>query len=165
VRDSSANFFTVDSEISIKWNRLFRGSEHDFCSAAFHRLCDNQGPTSVLVRAENGRMEAGYSCVSWKSVNRGGSEPNPRGFLCDIDSNELSSRLFKGVSGKCNIFQYSPHGPYFYDLFVITDKCDKNPTSQSNLGQGFENHGDYFALFGSQTFTVDEYEVFVIEFV
>jgi hypothetical protein len=101
--------------------------------------------------------------VSWKG-GVGVSVSNPRGFLCAIDSNVLSSRLFKGVSGKCNIYQYSPHGPYFHDNLMITDKCDKTKSS-SILRVGFENHGDQFALFGSQTFTVDEYEVFGIEFV
>jgi hypothetical protein len=107
--DSSTILSTMDSAYSIKWNRLYRASEHEFSAAAFHRLCDNQGPTIVLIK-ENGRVAAGYSCVSWKSGG-GVRDNNPYGFLCAIDSNHLSLELFKGVSGVCKIYQFANHGP------------------------------------------------------
>jgi hypothetical protein len=161
--ESSATLSTVDSAYSIKWNRLFRGSEHEFSAAAFHRLCDNKGPTVVIVKSGNGRVAAGYSCVSWKSKN--GTEANPYGFLCAIDSNDLSIRIFKGVSGKCNIYQQIKYGPSFSYGFYIHENCDKNLSSHSAIGSGFEGCVDQFALFGTESFTVAEYEVFGIEFV
>jgi hypothetical protein len=69
------------------------------------------------------------------------------------------------VSEKCTIYQGTSYGPYFYDGFLIGDKCDKNQFSSSNLGGGFENHGDKFALLGSEDFVVSEYGVFRIEFI
>jgi hypothetical protein len=162
--ESSTVLSTMDSSYSIKWNRLYRGSENEFSAAAFHRLCDNQGPTVVLIRAANGRIAAGYSSVSWKSGG-GVGEPNPRGFLCAIDSNDLSLELFKGVPGECMIIQNSKYGPIFYEGASICDKCDKNKSSHSTLGSGFEGNGDQFVLFGSLHFTIIEYEVFGIEFV
>jgi hypothetical protein len=162
--ESSTTLSTMDSAFSIKWNRLYRGSEHKFSAAAFHRLCDNKGPTVVIVKSGNGRIACGYSSASWKSRN-GVAELNPRGFLCAINSINLSLQIFKGVPGKCNIYQYSPYGPHFFDGLCIFDKCDKNLSSRSTLGGGFESNGDQFALFGSQFFTVVEYEVFGIEFV
>jgi hypothetical protein len=92
-------------------------------------------------------------------------ESNPNGFLCAIDSNHLSLELIKCVSGVCNIFQYSKCGPSFSYGLYIHDKCDKKTSSHSTLGKGFEGNGDQFALFGSQFFTVVEYEVFGIEYV
>jgi hypothetical protein len=157
--ESSATLSTVDSVYNIKWNRLFRGSEHEFSVAAFHRLCDNKGPTVVLIRAKNGRIASGYSCASWKCGNT--AEANPSGFLCAIDSNDLSLQMFKGVRD-CMIWQ-SASGPDFYDGFYIHDKCDKNLSSHSTLGKRFESNGDQFALFGTEYFTVVEYEVFGIE--
>jgi hypothetical protein len=124
----------MDSAYSIKWNRLFRGSEHEFSAAAFHRLCDNKGPTVVIVKSGNGRVAAGYSSVSWKSGS-GVFENNPNGFLCAIDSNRLSPELFKGVSGKCKIQQLYDYGPDFFDGFYIHDKCDKNLSSPFDAWQ------------------------------
>jgi hypothetical protein len=70
---------------------------------------------------------------------------------------------FKGVSGKCKIYQFDGNGPRFDKGFSIFDKCDKNLSSYSFLGDGFENVRDSFALFGSEHFAVLEYEVFGVE--
>jgi hypothetical protein len=78
--DSSTTLSTVDYALSIKWHRFYRGSEREFSAAAFHRLCDNQGPTVVLVRAKNGRAAASYCCTAWKT-SEGSIDLNPRGFL------------------------------------------------------------------------------------
>jgi hypothetical protein len=154
----------MDSAYSIKWNRLYRGSENEFSASDFHRLCDNKGLNVVLVKAKNGRIAAGYSCVSWKS-NCGGLESNPRGFLCAIDSINLSLEIFNGIPGKCSIFHDIYDGPDFYDGVVIPDKCDKNLDSSSSLGGEFERNAIQLALFGTEHFTVVEYEVFGIEYV
>jgi hypothetical protein len=110
--NSATIFSTIDSSFSVKWTRLYRGSENEFSAAAFHRFCDNKGPTVVLVRAKNGRVAAGYSCVPWKS-GEGEVEKNPRGFVCSIDSNDLSIERFKGVLGECEIYQIAGWGPDF----------------------------------------------------
>jgi hypothetical protein len=161
--ESSTVLSTMDSSYCIKWNRLYRGSKHEFSAAAFHRLCDNKGPTVVLIKARNGRVAAGYSCVSWSKSQC--LEANPNGFLCAIDSNDLSLQIFKGVQGECKTLQATNYGPLFFRGVCIYDKCDKNLYSHSSLGDGFESEGDPFALFGTEYFTVVEYEVFGIEFV
>jgi hypothetical protein len=130
--DSSATFATMDSSYSIKWNRLYRASEHEFSASDFHRLCDNKGPTVVLVKAENGRMAAGYSSVSWKTRNT--AEANPYGFLCAIDSNDFSLKLYKGAPGECIILQRRTYGPYFYEGFSISHSCNKDLSSHSAIG-------------------------------
>jgi hypothetical protein len=161
-RSGSISIFAgLDSAFKSKWNRLYRASEHGFTAAAFHQLCDNQGPTVVLIRKENGQVAAGYSCVSWKSGNS--SVENPRGFLCSIDTIENSLRIFKGVPGSCKIDHHSAYGPDFHNEVSISNKCHQNSSSKSKLGSGYESHGDPFALFGTETFKVDEYEVFGIE--
>jgi hypothetical protein len=164
--ESSTTLSTLS--FSIKWNLLYRGSEHEFSTAAFHQLCDNKGPTFVLIKAKNGRVAAGYSCVSWIKGD-GGVESNPRGFLCAIDENDLSLQVFKGVPGECKIQHHSKYGPLFSNGLCVFDKCDKYLSSKylsshSMLGKGFECYGDQFALFRTHTFTVVEYEVFGIDF-
>jgi hypothetical protein len=161
--ESSVVLSTMDSSYIIKRNRLYRGSENGFSAAAFHRLCDNQGPTVVLIKANNGRVAAGYSCVSWKSGYT--SDANPRGFLCSIDENNLTLQMFKGVPATCMVWLSANYGPIFTNGLCIFDKCDKNLSSHSTLGGGFEGNGDQFALFGLKSLAVVEYEVFGIEFV
>jgi hypothetical protein len=158
--ESTTLFASSDSSCKVKWNRLYRASENEFSAAAFHQLCDDKGPTITLVKASNGRIAGGYSCVSWKSGDTHGL--NPRGFLYSIDADDHSLQLFKGVAGKCKIYQTHKYGPCFWVGLTI---CDKGSTSVSRLGIEYESHGDLFALFGykGNKFTVAEYEVFSIE--
>jgi hypothetical protein len=159
--DSIKLFASSGSSCKVKWSRIHRASENEFSAAAFHRLCDDKGPTITLVKAWNGRIAGGYSCVSWNSVGFNGN--NPRGFLFSIDERKLSVNLFKGVPGKCKTLHKPVYGPWFQFGLGIFDKCDKNTSSYSNMGEVFEHGGDALALFGSQEFTVAEYEVFGIE--
>jgi hypothetical protein len=134
--DSSVTFATMDSSYSIKWNRLYRGSEHEFSAAAFHRLCDNRGPTVVLARAWFGRVAAGYSCVSWNSSGGGLFESNPNGFLCAIDENDLSLQIFKAVSGECTIQNHSNYGPIFtMDCVSLTNATRTSLPTLSSAGR------------------------------
>jgi hypothetical protein len=160
---SQSNLTTLiassDFSFKVKWHRLYRGSENEYSATAFHRFCDNQGPTITLVKASNGRIAGGYSCVSWKS----GGLSNPRGFLFSIDATVQSVNVFKGVEGLCKVQQGVWRGPWFLEGLGIGDKCDKNDVSYSIMGDGFEHSGDKHALFGFKKFTVAEYEVFGIE--
>jgi hypothetical protein len=109
--ESSAVLSSMYSAYSIKRNRLFRGSEHGFSAAAFHRLCDNQGPTVVLIKAKNGRVAAGYSYVSWKSGGGVREKIIMYSSVLSIQTAFLSySRVFREV---CKIYQFANHGPDF----------------------------------------------------
>jgi hypothetical protein len=160
--ESTTLFVSSDSSCKVKWNRLYRASENEYSAAAFHRFCDDKGPTITLVKASNGRIAGGYSCVSWRS-SAGDEDRNPLGFLFSIDATDQSVNLFKGVRGKCKIFQTHRTGPFLSAGLGISDKCDKASTSASQLGGEYESHGDPFALFGCHRFSVAEYEVFGIE--
>lgn len=47
-----------------RYGLLYRGSRDGMTAASFHRLCDGQGPTLVLVRSANGYTFGGYAGVS-----------------------------------------------------------------------------------------------------
>jgi hypothetical protein len=47
---------------------LFRASQHGWEAPDFHRHCDGQGPTLVLVRSTTGHVFGGYASGQWKSL-------------------------------------------------------------------------------------------------
>ena len=47
--------------------RLFRASEHDFSTDAFHQYCDNKEDILVLVRTEYGKTIGGFTRYPWTS--------------------------------------------------------------------------------------------------
>jgi hypothetical protein len=61
---------------------IFKGSDYNFSASEFHRLCDHQGPTLVVMLAENGEIVAGLASLSWDGRLK--YIRNPRGFLATI---------------------------------------------------------------------------------
>ncbi|CAG8525993.1 8328_t:CDS:2 [Funneliformis mosseae] len=82
--DSNEGNLNVNGKIQfgkIRFNLLYRGSKHLFSFERFHKMCDNQGPSIVLlkIKANNnnevevdGREEiiGGYNPVGWQSANQ-----------------------------------------------------------------------------------------------
>ena len=45
---------------------LYRASRDGWETTDFHRLCDEKGPTVVIVKVDNGRLCGGYCSIGWK---------------------------------------------------------------------------------------------------
>ena len=60
---------------------LYRGSRDGFKSSDFHRLCDNQGETLVIIKSTDNYIFGGYTSISWNSTKwngKCGSDNNAR---------------------------------------------------------------------------------------
>jgi hypothetical protein len=58
---------------------LYRRSRHGATPDAFHRLCDNQGPTLVLIQSTTDHIFGGFANTPWTSNNAFSN--NPGGFI------------------------------------------------------------------------------------
>ena len=47
---------------------LFRASEHEFSIKEFHKLCDGESNTMVIVRTEFNKIIGGFTSIPWKST-------------------------------------------------------------------------------------------------
>ncbi|CAG8448805.1 12558_t:CDS:2 [Acaulospora colombiana] len=57
------------------FNLLLRGSRDGFSAQDFHRLCDNRGPTIVVMKVkESGEIIGGYNPLSWRKYRPLSSE-------------------------------------------------------------------------------------------
>ncbi|CAI2169200.1 16230_t:CDS:2 [Funneliformis geosporum] len=81
--DSNEGNLNVNGKIQygkIRFNLLYRGSKHLFSFERFHKMCDNQGPSLVLIKIKvnNNDIEVdrreeiigGYNPVGWQSANQ-----------------------------------------------------------------------------------------------
>ena len=48
-----------------QWKLLYRASEHKYRNYAFHRYCDNQGPTLIIIKSTRGWIFGGFTTQSW----------------------------------------------------------------------------------------------------
>ncbi|KAF0356609.1 kelch-like protein 17 [Gigaspora margarita] len=53
-----------------KFKLLLRGSRDGFDVNTFHRLCDFQGPTIVIIKTVQGDLVGGYNSVNWDSFRK-----------------------------------------------------------------------------------------------
>ncbi|POG61239.1 hypothetical protein GLOIN_2v1705681 [Rhizophagus irregularis DAOM 181602=DAOM 197198] len=78
--DSNEGNLNVNGKIQfgkIRFNLLYRGSKHQFSFKKFHKMCDNQGPSLVLIKSKSNidgcckeEIIGGYNPVGWKSANQ-----------------------------------------------------------------------------------------------
>jgi hypothetical protein len=89
---------------------LYRASRDGWQTTDFHRLCDEKGPTVVIVKVSNGRLCGGYCSIGWKS---GGGEwkHDNNSFVFSLDLLKKYNGSKEGHSG--HIYWTSTYGPWF----------------------------------------------------
>ncbi|RMX48524.1 hypothetical protein pdam_00008499 [Pocillopora damicornis] len=148
---------------------LYRASRDGWSASNFHSCCDNKGPTVTVIKSRNYTF-GGYTEQPWQSSNTGLYKRAPGSFLFSlVNASGLPPTklpLIDGMEGNA-IYCYSSNGPVFgggHDLNICnspnSSNCSVNlgNTYQSPVGQNCFNF-----LTGSQNFTVNEMEVFVLE--
>ena len=108
----------------VKWERIFRASEHNFKIAAFHEKCDNKEDTLVLIRTQFGKTIGGYTHYPWDQSNSWLSDSGRRACIFSLD---LMEKFVPQGNDKL-IYRSSGYGPRFgggSDIFIC-DNCNTN---------------------------------------
>ena len=146
---------------------LYRGTRDGLNAKAFHRLCDNQGPTVTVVKSSEGYIFGGYSDLAWAC--QAGWSSSTKAFLFGLHCHKGKEPVKMTVkSGNpCALYQNRIYGPTFgagHDLFILEGVG--GAVSHSNLGSsyirppGYEQVPYYFT--GARNFTISEVEVFKV---
>ena len=88
---------------------LYRASRDGWLTSDFHRLCDEKGPTVVLVKVSNGRLCGGYCSIGWK--DNGGDQHDFKSFLFSLDCFKKYNDSQQVHLGHIN--WYIGNGPWF----------------------------------------------------
>jgi hypothetical protein len=72
-------------------------------------MCDDKGPTVMIVKVDNGRLCGGYCSIGWKSS--GSFQHDNNSFVFSLDS----LKKYNGSQSKHDghVFWSSTHGPWF----------------------------------------------------
>ena len=123
--------FNSTEELKTKLHLLFRASEHDFSASAFHRCCDNKGPTITIIRSTNKCIFGGFASESWFS--NGGFAEAPGSFLFSLNK-ETKHEIYQNEN--CAIEGNRNWGPIFSDDLYLPDICHVN-YGHSSLGSTY----------------------------
>ena len=144
---------------------LYRASEHEYSASAFHKLCNNKGPTLVIVQNDIDYIFGGFTNCEWKSDMS--KDINKKDFLLSV---KPKVKLYgmneaKMTSITRTIWRYPGWGPLFgdgHDLWIATE-CNKRKNNGCNTAT-FDIVSKEFCGYGdNHTFLVQDYEVFSIK--
>ena len=147
-------------------NLLYQASKDGFNAKDFHRFCDRKGPTLVIIKSEKDCIFGGYTSKAWKSKEKGEFQSDEKAFLFSL-TKKTKHEINENYTDKA-IYFANNRGPVFgsgFDL-LISEKCDQDEESFSNLGISYECEEDMTPeeirkhLGGEIHFRVKEIEVF-----
>ena len=141
-----------------KYELLFRAYKDGFSASAFHQKCDGKNFTITFVLTKNGRRFGGFTDQAWDQSSN--YKQGSNGFIFSLDNKEI----YYNKNNSYNIYGYSAYGPAFGGGldFYINDSCNSN-NSGENSNHSYNTNGKSYALSGSSSFQVDDYEVYQIE--
>ncbi|WAR25381.1 hypothetical protein MAR_011085 [Mya arenaria] len=128
----------------------------DACDpAAFHRLCDNQGPTVTVLYNTQGSVFGGYTSASW-DVAKGGYIPDDKAFLFQLRySANRKCTKFPVKQPELAVYSSKTHGPCFgkgaSDLATFFDKPINHNDGVFALNGNMINFGMTFERMGVHT--------------
>jgi hypothetical protein len=157
---------------------LWRGSRDGFGASEFHRRCDGQANTLTVILDTKGNIFGGFTPVKWESRvwngMTGGSDncfkadDSQKSFLFTLKNpHNIPARRFalKAEMKHQALYCRSGFGPVFYCGIGVSDNCDTNTKSWTQLGFHYINSTllqPNIVFTGSQYFQVKEIDVFKI---
>ena len=112
--------------------------------SVYHNKCNNQGPTIVLYKNENGYINGGYTSFPWSCDNSYHSAPDS--FLFTLTNiYNINPTKFPSKNDQYEVYHYSNDGPRFgygTDLGIYADILNRGGwsnfpyTYQDSLGKG-----------------------------
>jgi hypothetical protein len=154
------------SSKNLYFNLLHQASTRGFQASTFHQLCDNQGPTLVLVKSTNGHIFGGVNFISWMSGT--GYFASNSGFLFALKDghHQHDPALFRIMqNSNYAIHNQSSYGPTFgggHDMHICNNS-NSTMSSYSNLGHTYTGpSASQSTLAGERSFLVADYEVFAV---
>jgi hypothetical protein len=151
-----------------RFRLIYRGSEHGFQAADFHRTCDGHWNTVCLIRSASGFIFGGYTPLAWNSTGQWGNDQKGKGFLFTIKNpHNIPARIFplNRDHRAYAIYGHGSYGPVFgsgNDLMLasaynLTNGCN------ANVGVSYVNDTGIdpsLVLAGNAAVAVGEIEVF-----
>ena len=137
---------------------LFRKSRDGDSYDIFHKLCDNQGPTVVLIKCTEGFIFGGFTPLDWD--NHSGWKKDKETFLFSLTDNK---KFIKNKTSD-SILCFDTMGPFFEYIGFRKKNLSKGDY-QYGLGNYFENYSEIIPNGNKdRDFDTEEVEVLKIIF-
>eukprot|EP01084_Bolivina_argentea_P241589 405533_1 len=149
----------IQNNIDSKYKLLFKGSIDGFSVKTFHEKCDEQGTTLIIIQSELNHIFGGYTTQSWNGYGQFKEDKKAWIYLLRSSKSDKPQKWeIKKVREA--IYANRSYGPMFgFNDFYISNECNANNCSSTNLGISYFAPNDNQILAGSEDFKVLDYEV------
>ena len=145
----------INKEKQIITELLYRKTDNGDSYDTFHQLCDNKGPTLILIKGTKGFIIGGYTPLSWDSYS--GYKKDNDSFLFSLTNNEIYT---KNKGKMDSIYCSKTYGPHFHCLIFSEGKN----MSKINLENGCVNYKNLNKILpNSGNFDLEEVEVYKVK--
>ena len=147
---------------NVKTKLLYRKTKDGNSYDDFHRLCDNQGPTLVLIKTTKGDIIGGYTPLDWD--NHSGWKYDNNTFIFSLKDN----RIFRKAKKKSESIYCNKNAGAWFPYFGFYKYRGRNNLTQGQIlgssmenNKDFENHNLFFSNGGKDIdFDSEEVEVY-----
>jgi hypothetical protein len=151
----------INSNKKITTKLLYRKSRDGDSYDIFHKLCDNQGATLVLIKSNEGFIIGGYTSLDWD--NHSSWKKDNDTFLFSLTNNKKYKKIKSNFD--YSIYCGKNQGPWF-PLIGFRETGKKNMTQGEFISSNdyFEDYNKIIPNNGDKFFDVEEVEVYKISF-
>jgi len=146
----------------IKFEILYRLSEHGDKYSKFHELCDNKGSTLTLFKVNDGNKVGIYTPLLLD--NKSGLKNDMNTFIFSLNNN----KKYKKLTNDCSIYCHSSYGVYtkYFGNYDSNGEMKKINHYGSYINSYYENGKDILPS-GSETkcYDLEEIEIYKISII
>ena len=151
----------INIDHPLQFKLLFKMEENTSKSEDFHKACDKQGPTLVIIKTKTRRIFGGFTPLDWGKTGGGIKDESNQTFIFSLDLNKKYDLL----KIKDQAINRSSDGPKFGDCDIKIESNMKNGVSFANANCNFLSGGNLELTGGrgdSEKFETAELEVFKV---
>ncbi|RGB38461.1 hypothetical protein C1646_692269 [Rhizophagus diaphanus] len=154
--EKESDSYYYKKNIPYQFNLIYRASKDGKTAKAFHKKCDNRGPTIVIIKIKGTeQIIGGYNPFSWDS-SKSYKYTTDSFMFSFTDRKNTKTAEVSFSNGTYSIGCYPTHGPIFGGDFSCKD-CATN----WKFNNYFHSYPDINIPTGS--IQVDDYEVFQVK--
>ena len=137
---------------------MYRKSKDGDSYDIFHKLCNNQGHTIILIKSREGFIIGGYTPLDWD--NNSSWKKDYDTFLFSLSNNNI----YKKRKSDCSINCSEERGPFF--CCIVFHRSGKKNMNQGHFTTGCENYENHNKIIPNDSknryFDVEEVEVYKV---
>ena len=152
----------INKEKEFKTQLLYRKTRDGDSYDSFHKKCDNQGATLVIIKTTDKNIIGGYSPLEWD--DHSGWKSDKETFLFSLTDN----KIFRKTKKSDSIFCHKDAGTWFPYFGFYKYNGRMNLTQGQILGKSYSDFDNYNFLLSNngktKNFDAEEVEVYKIIF-